>query len=99
MIWTPGALVAIWCTKRGWNKVEQRAVFQPYILMMQLAAFAALAWLAPGHGMDPSIVGYALPALGGAVIGLRVFRTLTDAQFQRLIHVALIASGGALLFK
>jgi len=33
------------------------------------------------------------------VIGLRFFNGLTDLQFQRLINLALVASGAALAFK
>ena len=30
----PGAFVTIWCGMRGWNKVAQRSVYQPYILIL-----------------------------------------------------------------
>ena len=33
---SPGAAVSIWCGMKGWSKVSQRAVFQPFILVMQL---------------------------------------------------------------
>jgi hypothetical protein len=34
----PGAGVTIWCSMRGWDKVGQRAVYQPYILLMSTSA-------------------------------------------------------------
>jgi hypothetical protein len=95
----PGACVTIWCGMRGWDKVAQRAVYQPYILIMQVIGFAALSLVQPQSSLDPALFAYALPALAGALIGLRVFHALTDHQFQRLINLALIASGIALLFK
>jgi uncharacterized membrane protein YfcA len=48
---------------------------------------------------DPALLAYALPGFAGAIIGLRVFRGLTDPQFQRMINLALIASGVALVLK
>ena len=95
----PGACVTIWCGMRGWDKVEQRAVYQPYILVMQLVGVGTLFWLQPGGTFDPALLAYALPGLGGAILGLRVFHSLTDLQFQRMINLALVASGIALLFK
>ena len=39
----PGAFVAIWCGMRGWDKVVQRSVYQPFILIMQLLTLGALS--------------------------------------------------------
>jgi uncharacterized protein len=95
----PGACVTIWCAMRGWDKVEQRAIYQPYILIMQLIGVGALFLLEPRGVFDPALFAYALPGLAGAIFGLRVFHALTDSQFQRVINLALVASGSALLFK
>ena len=95
----PGACVAIWCGQRGWDKVEQRAVYQPYILIMQIIGFAALSLVQHQSTLKPALFAYALPASAGAILGLRVFHALPDLQFQRLINLALVASGIALLFK
>ena len=95
----PGACVTIWCGMRGWDKVAQRAVYQPYILIMQIIAFGALSLVRHESTLDPTLFAYALPALAGAIIGLRVFHALTDLQFQRMINVALVASGIALALK
>jgi uncharacterized membrane protein YfcA len=95
----PGACVTIWCGARGWNKVEQRAVFQPYILVLQIAGLAALQLATGRSSINPALLSYALPGLAGAVIGLRIFHALTDLQFQRLVNLALIVSGVALVLK
>lgn len=95
----PGVWLTIWCGMRGWDKVEQRAVYQPYILVMQSVALAALTLVQHPQRFDPTLFTYALPALAGAAIGLRVFRALSDGQFQRLINLALVASGIALAVK
>jgi uncharacterized protein len=94
----PGACLVIWCGMRGWDKLAQRAIYQPYILVMQLTGLALLCIDEPGT-LRPELLGYVLPGLAGAVIGMRVFRSLTEVHFQRVINAALIASGTALLLK
>jgi hypothetical protein len=47
----------------------------------------------------PELLIYALPGIAGAYVGLRVFHQLSDAHFQKLVNVALIASGIALALK
>jgi uncharacterized membrane protein YfcA len=94
----PGACVTIWCGMRGWDKVTQRAVYQPYILIVQLAGLGGLL-LHQRASLDPTLFAYALPGVAGAIIGLRAFHSLTDIQFHRLVNLALVASGTALLLK
>ena len=95
----PGALVTIWCGTRKWSKVEQRAVYQPYILIMQILALAALCFVQGRTMPDARLLAYALPGIAGATIGLRVFHALTDGQFQKIVNVALVVSGLALALK
>ena len=95
----PGACVTIWCSMRGWDKITQRAAYQPYILIMQVIGFGALYLLQGPATRDPAVFAYALPGLAGAIIGLRIFHALTDLQFQRMINMALVASGIALMLK
>jgi uncharacterized membrane protein YfcA len=95
----PGIPVTIWCGMRGWDKVAQRAVYQPYILVMQVIALASLLLLEHRGTFDPMLFAYALPGLAGAVVGLRAFHALTDSQFHRMINLALVASGAALVLK
>lgn len=96
----PGTWLTIWCGLRGWDKVTQRAVYQPYILVMQLIGLGALLVVKPQQGaLAGAHLAYALPGLAGAVIGLRFFRWMTDTQFQRAVYLALVASGAALAVK
>src|SRR3954447_3209948 len=39
-----GSFVAIWCSMRGWSKDAQRAVYQPFILIMQIWTLVCLRW-------------------------------------------------------
>jgi uncharacterized membrane protein YfcA len=95
----PGIWVTISCGMRGWDKSAQRAVYQPYILVMQIIGFGAVSLVRHGSTLDPTLFAYALPAVAGAIVGLRVFHSLTDLQFQRMINVAIVASGIALALK
>ena len=63
----PGALVTIWCSMLGWDKETQRALYQPYILGMQILTLFALQSMLPAQSMVPGLAHYILPALVGAV--------------------------------
>lgn len=93
----PGAPVTIWCSMRGWDKLRQRAVYQPYILAMQIVALACLRLEAPQHlgiAHDLTLVPFALV---GAVGGLAVFRMMSNRQFQIAVSLLLVISGFGLL--
>ena len=89
----PGAAVAMWCNVRGWDKVTQRCVYQPYILFMQIATLAVLWMLGETDRIDIAHMLFIIPAVLGAHIGLRVFARMTDAEFKALVNVLLIFSG------
>lgn len=89
----PGAFVTIWCGMRGWDKVVQRSIYQPYILVLQVATLGGLGLAGERGVFSGEAIAYALPALAGAYLGLHVFRKLTDMQFQTLVNLALILSG------
>jgi len=36
----PGAIPTIWCNLKGLSKIQQRAIVQPFILLMQVATMA-----------------------------------------------------------
>lgn len=97
----PGAPVTIWCSLKGWSKERQRGVYQPFILVLQLAAIALLALGAvPGRSpvsFDAGGVVYLPTMLLGTMLGLMLFRRLSDRQFGTALNVFLIASGAALL--
>ena len=97
----PGAFVTIWCGMRGWDKVAQRSVYQPYILVLQVLTLGGLSLVSGRSVLDGhlNIIAYALPGVAGAYLGLRVFQKLNDEQFRRLVNLALIVSGIALALK
>jgi uncharacterized membrane protein YfcA len=97
----PGAFVTIWCALQGEAKDRQRGVYQPFILIMQILALAAISGAAPGprliafsHGL--SALFYVPAALLGTWCGLGWYSRLSDAQFRTIVNLLLIASGVAL---
>lgn len=97
----PGAFVTIWCALKGEAKDRQRGVYQPFILIMQILALAAISWAAPGpslvtlsRGLDTLF--YVPAALLGTWCGLGWYSRLSDAQFRKIVNLLLISSGLAL---
>jgi uncharacterized membrane protein YfcA len=93
-----GTLPAIWCGARGWNKDEQRAVFQPAavgtFLMMIL-------WLG-GAGILDADIGLlfilGLPALlMGTWLGWKLYGRLDEAAFRKVVTWVVLVSGIALV--
>lgn len=95
----PGAFVTIWCGAQGWDKQRQRAVYQPFILGMQLLTFAALAIANPGPAFRLEILHFAVPAVLGAYIGMRLFERLSTGQFNQIVGGFLLISGFSLVLK
>ena len=93
-----GAVPTVWCGMRGWDKDEQRAVFQPYILVMQALALACL-WAA-GRIDREAVTVFALcaPAMAvGVWLGLRLYRRVDDRLFRRIVLWLLLGSGLTLI--
>jgi uncharacterized membrane protein YfcA len=95
----PGAFVTIWCSMRGWDKLQQRAVYQPYIVIMQIATLACVQWQAPTGLNVVHDMRFVPFALLGAMGGFAVFQRLTNRQFHRAVSVLLVVSGAGLLVR
>jgi len=94
-----GILVTIWCGLRGWPKDVQRTTFQP----VGVAIFAMSAiWLGGSGSLSSETVMLflvGLPVLlAGTWAGLRLYGSLDEAQFRKVVLVLLFVSGLALLF-
>lgn len=92
-----GVLPTIWATLHGWEKDHRRGVFQAFnltVLASALLAQAAAGLI--GAGIWHAAL-WALPGtLGGAWLGARAYRRLSDRHFDRLV-LGLLALSGALL--
>lgn len=97
----PGAFVTIWCGLKGWSKDDQRGVYQPYILVMQVFGLLLIAVVQSSHShqhsMDVQALSYVPAALLGTWCGIAIFRRLTDLQFARSVNLLLIVSGVGLV--
>lgn len=93
----PGAPVTIWCRLKGWDKVRQRALFQPFILIMQVAALLLIGTLDHRGGTGaylPASSILCVPAgLLGTCVGMGWFRRMSHRQFGVAVNLLLIVSG------
>lgn len=97
----PGTPVSIWCAMRGWDKTRQRALFQPFIVTMQIVALVAIPAMRSGGsahvGFPPMVYLYVPAGLIGTAIGFSWFRRMTSRQFGIAVNVLLAVSGAGLL--
>ena len=98
---TPGAAVSVWCGMKGWDKVAHRAVFQPFILIMQVLTLSLIV-VYRSHGTStfafPSNALLCVPSgLAGTWFGLACFRYLSDRMFRTAVNLLLIVSGASLV--
>jgi uncharacterized membrane protein YfcA len=93
----PGASVTIWCAMKGWDKVRQRAVYQPFILIMQVVGLLAinLARHASVGALDRNVENllYVPASLLGTALGMALYRQMSDNQFTRFVNLLLVVSG------
>jgi uncharacterized membrane protein YfcA len=93
-----GIVLVVWSGLRGWNGVEQRAVFQPIAVatfLMCLVAFGGTGTLSPEVGRL-FLIG--LPALiVGTTAGWASYGKLDESQFRKIVLALLLVSGIALI--
>lgn len=93
-----GALPTMWTDLKGMRKDEARAIFQPFIVVMQAAAVLSLA----GGGFFDARAGWsllmALPALGvGTYLGVKAYKALPAEAFRLVLLGLLFVSGLSLV--
>jgi uncharacterized protein len=92
-----GVLPTIWTQLRGWPKEAARGVYQPFILVMQIATLVAAGFVT----FDPTslaLIIAALPALlAGAWLGWLAFGRLDERRFRQILAVMIAASGAMLV--
>jgi len=97
----PGASVTIWCGMKHWDKRRQRALYQPYILIMQVMALMLVQLMHPtttqGADLGRYLVQFVPAALLGTWFGLAIFRHLSDRRFAQTVNLLLFVSGVGLL--
>jgi uncharacterized membrane protein YfcA len=97
----PGAFVTIWCGLQGWDKERQRALYQPFILITQVAGVLLLQVMAAQSGRHLAVgldsLTYIPATLLGTALGLAFFRRMNDRQFATAVNLLLIVSGVSLV--
>ena len=98
----PGAAVVVWSGLRRLPKSESRAIVQPYILGLQLLSLGMLAIQHPGT-FDATywrLLTLMLPVvLPGTLLGVSLYKSLSDINFRRITFMLLGTSGVGLLVK
>lgn len=92
-----GVLPTIWTQLRGWPKEMARAVYQPYVIVMQAVTLAGILWVARDRADLKLLVMILPPLFLGTWIGWKLYGKLDDRQFRQAIAVLLIASGFTLI--
>ncbi|SRR5258707_6562170 len=88
-----GVLPTIWTQLRGWSKFEARAVYQPFIIVAQIATMIVIGVVALDKaGVLLLIVS--LPALlVGGWVGWRLYGHLDERRFRQFLALLLVVSG------
>lgn len=98
----PGAAVVVWSGLRRMPKSESRSIVQPYILGLQLLSLAMLAIQHP-ETFDSTywrLLTLMLPVvLPGTLLGVNLYKSLSDVNFRRITFMLLGTSGLGLLAK
>jgi uncharacterized membrane protein YfcA len=98
----PGAAVVVWSGLRHLPKSESRSIVQPYILALQLVALILLAVQHPETFSTTywRLLLLTLPiVLPCTLIGVYIYRILSDINFRRVTFMLLGVSGAGLLLK
>lgn len=98
----PGAPVVVWSGLRHLSKHDSRAIVQPYIFGLQVLSIALLALQRP-QTFDRTywlLVAITVPVvLPCTLMGVKLYRSLSDINFRRVTFILLGVSGLGLLVK
>ncbi|MEC9369088.1 MAG: sulfite exporter TauE/SafE family protein [Pseudomonadota bacterium] len=95
----PGPVTITWCGLRGWSKDAQRGVYQPFNQGIILVAFVLYAWEGMATHELWIVSLYCLPAsLVGMWVGMKAYKHIDDALFQKIVLWFLLASGAVMVF-
>lgn len=98
----PGAAVVVWTGLHRMAKHEARSIVQPYILVLQVISLTLLALQHP-QTFSPTfwtLVAVTVPVvLPGTLLGVRLYKSLSDINFRRIAFMMLGVSGFGLLMK
>jgi len=84
---------------RGWDTLTQRATYQPFILVMQVACVICLHLQDVTATFALDDLGFVAFAVVGGIAGFAVYQRITKRQFHVVTSTLLIASGLGLLAR
>ena len=89
-----GPLPLIWLQLRGGPSIDQRAVYQPFNLIVLAIAGAGMAGAGQINGPVLSALLIVVPGtIIGAVAGARFYRRASEATFRKVVLALLLISG------
>ena len=98
----PGAAVVVWTGLHNFTKANSRSIVQPYILGLQVLSLVLLAVQHP-ETFSPrfwTLFALTVPVvLPGTLLGVNLYRSLSDHNFRRVAFILLGVSGVGLLIK
>lgn len=92
-----GVLPTIWTQLRGWSKEAARAVYQPYVIVIQAITVVGILLVAFDWTSIKLFIAILPPVLAGTWIGWQLFGRLNDRRFRQALAVLLIVSGATLV--
>ncbi|MEN9630467.1 MAG: putative rane protein [Pseudomonadota bacterium] len=93
-----GAIPSLWCTLRGMDRHEQRALMQSFnlvVLATTSGLFLQRGLLTPAHG--PALAVTAASLLVPALLGMWLYTRISALAFRNVVLGLLTASGVAML--
>jgi uncharacterized protein len=99
----PGLAVVMWTgIRKTISKSQTRAIVQPFIVFLQIAAIATNAYHNPGRFGKPYWIMLALTipsVLPGTLTGLWIYHKLSEVNFKRVVFILLMLVGATLVIK
>jgi len=92
-----GVLPTIWTQLRGWPKWEARAVYQPFIIVMQAATLVLVGIVALDTAGIILLAAVAPAVAIGGFLGWRLYGHLDERRFRQMLAVLLVVSGALLV--
>jgi uncharacterized protein len=93
-----GIVVTIWCGLRGWPKEVQRTIFQPVAVAVFLMSALWLGAKGTVTAETAKLFVMGLPCVMlGTWLGLKLFETIDEALFRKIILALLLISGMTLV--
>ena len=93
-----GAIPALWCILRAWERDTQRAVLQAFNIAMHVMTLTA--YLVSGLLNAEAVRLFPILAVAVVIpvlLGARLYHAINDLTFRRIVLVLLVVSGVVLL--